>query len=68
MYYLVISRSVEHGLRSDQKSIFIDPINADDYEVILRDGEKIYRKYRISNLEDHRLTSLLETLRHTLVD
>lgn len=68
MHTLIFSRSVDHGLRPDQKQISIEPITENDFEVILRDGTKIYRQYRISDLKDTQLTKLLETLKHTLVD
>jgi hypothetical protein len=68
VHTLVISRSVDHGLRLDQKHIKIETIDTDDFEVTLRDGEKAYRQYRIQNFEDVRLTKLLRTLKDTLVD
>ncbi len=68
MHSLIFSRSVDFGLRSDQKYIKIEVIAPNEYEVILRDGEKIYREYRIHNLKDPRLTKLLLTLKDTLVD
>ncbi|MCA6385324.1 MAG: hypothetical protein IM620_17755, partial [Cytophagales bacterium] len=45
-----------------------EAIDTDDFEVTLRDGEKLYRQYRIKNFEDVRLTKLLRTLKDTLVD
>ena len=68
LHRLIFSRSIEHGLRKDQKSITIDTIALNDYEIIFSDGFKNYRDYRISNLNDHRLTKLLETLKETLAD
>ena len=68
LYYLIFSRSVEHGLRDDQKYIKIDTIGLNDYEVIFRDGFKKYREYRISDLNDVRLEKLLKTLQETLAD
>lgn len=68
MHTLVISRSVNHGLRLDQKYLKIDTIDTDDFEVIFRDGDKVYREYRINSLDDINLTNLLQTLKHTLVD
>jgi hypothetical protein len=64
---LILSRSVDFGLRKDQKYLKIETIDANDFEVILRDGGKVYREYR-NNLNDYRLTNLLQTLKHTLVD
>ena len=68
MHMLIISRSVDHGLRSDQKSIRVEAIATDDFEVILRDGDRIYRKYRVKDLKDARVTRLLQTLESTLID
>jgi hypothetical protein len=65
---LLISRSVDHGLRVDQKYIMIEAIDKNDFEVTLRDGDKVYRQYRINDLSDERLGKLLQTLKHTLVD
>lgn len=64
----MLSRSIDFGLRRDQKFLKIETIDMNDFEVSLRDGEKIYREYRINNLNDHRLINLLQTLKHTLVD
>jgi hypothetical protein len=68
MHALMISRSVNFGLREDQKYIKIEAVNLYDYEVIMRDGNKFYREYRINNLEDPRLEKLIATLKTTLVD
>jgi len=68
MYRLIFSRSVEHGLRDDQKMLIIDTLDKNEYEVILRDGLKKYREYRITDLNDIKLTKLLETLKTTLID
>ena len=68
MHTLVISRSVDHGLRRDQKYIKIETFDNSDFEVTFRDGDKTYRKYIIKNLGDTRLIKLLDTLRDTLVD
>ncbi|WOD43099.1 hypothetical protein [Hwangdonia lutea] len=68
MYRLIFSRSIEHGLRDDQKLLIIDTLDKNDYEVILRDGFKKYRKYRVNDLNDPKLTKLLETLKGTLID
>lgn len=67
MHTLIISRSVNFGLRLDQKHIKIEAFN-DKYEVIFQDGEKVYRKYTVNNLNDNRITKLLQTLKNTLVD
>ena len=67
VYILVISRSVDHGLRRDQKHIKIDTYD-DKFEVTLRDGDKIYRQYSLGSLDDIRMEKLLATLKHTLID
>jgi hypothetical protein len=68
MHSLIFSRSVDFGLRTDQKYIKIEAIGINDFEVIFRDGVKTYREYRINNLNDPKLTKLLRTLKSTLVD
>lgn len=68
VYILMLSRSVDHGLRRDQKYIRIDPINANDFEIIMRDGDKRYREYRVKDLKDERIAKLLKTLESTLID
>ncbi|MBC3758242.1 hypothetical protein H7U19_07495 [Hyunsoonleella sp. SJ7] len=68
MLTLIFSRSVNFGLRMDQKHVKIETLNFNDYEVSFRDGYKLYREYRISNLKDVRLTKLLRTLKDTLID
>lgn len=68
VHALMISRSVNFGLRDDQKYIKIEAVNLNDYEIALRDGHKTYREYRISNLDDSRLEKLIKTLKSTLVD
>ncbi len=64
---LVFSRSVDTGLRRDQKFIKVEVMD-DSYEITLRDGSKMYRQYRIKDLEDARLANLLQTLKDTLAD
>jgi len=68
IHWLIISRSVDHGLRPDQKFIKIEAINPNDFEVTMRDGEKVYRQYRVKELKDARVNALLRTLKDTLVD
>jgi len=68
MHILIISRSVNHGLRNDQKHLKIEAVYTNDFEVIFQEGEKIYRRYRIKSLDDSKLTNSLKTLKHTLVD
>lgn len=65
---LLFSRSVLSYIRRDQKTILIEAIGRDGFEVSLRDGDKIYREYRTKSLNDERLLALFETLKHTLVD
>jgi hypothetical protein len=69
VHRLLISRSVNHGLRIDQKYIMIEAYDK-KFEVTLRDGKCTYRQYMIENLDlnDHRLTNLLSTLKEALVD
>ncbi len=67
VHRLLISRSVNHGLRLDQKYIIIEAYDK-KFEVTLRDGEKTYRQYMFDDLNDIRLTNLLKTLKDTLVD
>lgn len=68
MYRLIFSRSIEHGLREDQKYLTIDTFDENDYEISLKEGLKKYREYRIRDLNDAKLTKLLETLKGTLID
>ncbi|HLP36584.1 hypothetical protein [Lacibacter sp.] len=68
MHTLTISRSVNHGLRPDQKHLKVEAVDTNDFEVIFQEGEKIYRKYRIKSLDDIKLANSLQTLKHTLVD
>jgi hypothetical protein len=67
VHILVISRSVNHGLRLDQKHIKIDAFD-NKFEATLRDGNKIYRQYMVDSLNDNRVTKLLRTLKDTLID
>ena len=67
MYTLIISRSVNHGLRIDQKCIRIEAYSASRFEITLRD-DKIYRQYMVDSLDDIKLTKLLNTLKETLID
>ena len=68
MHTLVISRSVNHGLRHDQKHLKIDAIDLNDFEVVFQDGDKVYREYRIKSLDDIKLVNLLQTLKRALID
>lgn len=68
MHTLMISRSVDHGLRKDQKYVSIEAISSDCFEVKMREGSKIYREYRVKTLKDVRVSKLLQTLKCVLVD
>jgi hypothetical protein len=68
MHALLISRSVNQGLRLDQKYLRIDTYDSNDFEVSLRDGTKVFREYRIKHLDDIKLIQLMQTLKHTLID
>ena len=67
VYMLIISRSVNHGLRKDQKHIKIDTYD-NKFEVTMREGNKIYRQFMVESLEDDRMTKLLRTLKDKLID
>ena len=68
LYRLIFSRSVDHGLRDDQKHIVIDTVNNYEYIITFKDGLKAFRRYKINDLHDPKLTRLLATLKRTLVD
>ena len=68
LYTLIFSRSVDFGLRLDQKYIRIEPLHTSEYEVSFKDGHQLYRAYTISDLQDIRLSKLLSTLKDTLID
>lgn len=68
LHSLIISRSVEFGLRVDQKYIRIESIGKAGFEVILKDGRKKYREYRLSDLNNTKLKQLIKTLEDTLID
>lgn len=67
VHMLIISRSVNHGLRDDQKHIKIYAYQ-DYLDVTLREGDKVYRHYEVKDLSDERVSKLLETLMDTLID
>lgn len=67
VHILVISRSVNHGLRTDQKRIKID-VYDNRFEVTFRDGDKVYRQYTVDSLDDAKVTRLLQTLKSSLAD
>jgi hypothetical protein len=68
IHILIISRSVDHGLRTDQKYIRIEAYGESDFEVTMRDGEKMYRQYRVSDLNDSCIIKLFQTLKQLLID
>jgi hypothetical protein len=68
MHALIISRSVEHGLRADQKSIKIEAYGNNRFEITFKEGTKIYRQFMATGLDDVRLENLLKTLKDTLID
>lgn len=72
MHTLVISRSVDYGLRNDQKAIRIKRINdlkdAFEFEIIMHQGDERYREYRVTDLNDERVMKLIKTLKGTLID
>lgn len=72
MHTLVFSRSVNHGLRNDQKEIRIECINnlkgEFEYEVTMRQGDKRYREFRVTDLNDERVIKLIKTLKGALID
>jgi len=68
MHTLLFSRSVDFGLRADQKYVKIEAADLNVYEIALRDADKLYREYKISDLKDTKLIKLLNTLKGTLID
>lgn len=68
VHTLLLSRSVNFGLRTDQKYIKIEAFMEGDFEVTMRDGEKTYRQYKVNDLNDNRVMKLIDTLKHTLID
>ncbi len=68
MHTLVLSRSVEHGLREDQKEIRIEWAKENLFNIVMKDVGKVYREYTLIDLEDYKLLRLVETLKNTLVD
>ena len=67
LHHLIISRSANDELRSDQKFISIEAFD-DSFEVTLKDGTKMYRQYTIDELSDPSLVNLLETLKSVPID
>lgn len=67
VHVLLISRSVNHGLRLDQKHIKIDAFEG-KFEVTLRDGTMVYRRYVVDSLNDLNVTKLLRTLQDVIIN
>lgn len=67
IHILVISRSVNYGLRKDQKCIKIEAFD-NKFEIKLCDGNNTYRQYLVDSLHDNSVKKLLETLKETLID
>jgi hypothetical protein len=67
VHYLIISRSVEHGLRSDQKHIRIMQTSL-NFKVELREGLKVDRELVSENLKDTEIEQFLKILKNTLID
>jgi hypothetical protein len=64
---LIISRSVDAVLRTDQKYIRIET-REKTFIITLREGQKMHREYTIKDLDDERMTGLLQTLKQALID
>lgn len=67
VHYLIISRSVEHGLRADQKHIRIMK-TSESFKVELREGIKVYKELVSENLKDTEINEFLKLLKNTLID
>ncbi len=65
--HLIFSRSIDAELRADQKFLKLEAKD-DSYEITLKDAQKMYRQYKIKDLEDLRLTGLFEMLKEILID
>ena len=68
MYTLLISRSMEYGLRPDQKAVWVRLSEEGGFEVTLKDQFKKYGTYRVRDLNDPEVIGLLRTLQDTQVD
>lgn len=64
---LIISRSAELILSPVQKFIRIKATE-NSFVITLSDAKKMYRQYTIKDLDDERLTGLLQTLKQELID
>lgn len=75
MHRLIFSRSVDHGLRKDQKQLVIDAFKNGSYDILFYDftapGDLIrkYDEFRTTELtENKRLMNALNKLANTVVD
>ncbi|MEM9829223.1 MAG: hypothetical protein AAF944_01220 [Bacteroidota bacterium] len=69
IHYLILSRSVEHGLRGDQKRILIIPNSDGTYEINFFEETKKYKELKTNQLLGNReLERLLKILESVLVD
>jgi hypothetical protein len=64
---LILSRSAEFGLRPDQKFVAVQ-VKGNLFIISFRTGTKLHKEYRIKDLDDERLTGLLQTLKNILID
>ncbi|MGG9962916.1 hypothetical protein [Ferruginibacter sp. SUN106] len=67
MQDLIFSRSIEPGLRPEQKFVAVQAIR-NSFVVSLREGKKLHKEYTIKDLEDDRLTDLLQVLKDTEIN
>lgn len=65
--HLIFSRAICPELRADQKCLKLEAKD-DFFEITLKDANKMYRQYKIKDLEDSRLTGLFEILKETPID
>jgi len=67
MRELIVSRAIEPVLRPDQKFVKIKAFN-NKFVATFRDEKKMYKEYTIKDLDDERLTELLQMLKSNVVD
>lgn len=68
MYTLIFSRSVDFGLRPNQKNLRVEVKNKNYYNVRLGDADSIDSKYDIQDISDDKIINLLEILKNTPID
>ena len=68
LHTLIVSRSINHGLRIDQKYVKIEAIAENDFEVSMCDGRRKYRQYRVKELKETKVIRLIQTLKSLLID